>query len=154
MPLGSNREQHQGHEAQYADSDRHWSLALRSGIMRALKQGSQCPEAAEAEKRYSPVELAMHPGIRDRPISAGCPWHNAYVERLIGSIRRECVDHLVIFNEGHLRRNLAAYACYYNETRSHLALNKDAPFGRLIQQVGTITGVPHLGGLHHSFVRI
>ncbi len=93
-------------------------------------------------------------GIRDRPISAGCPWQNAYVERLIGSIRRECVDHLVIFNEGHLRGILAAYARYYNETRTHLALNKDAPFGRLIQPVGTITGVPHLGGLHHSFVRI
>ena len=60
----------------------------------------------------------------------------------------------VIFNEGHLRGVLAAYARYYNETRTHLALNKDAPFGRLIQQAGTITGVPHLGGLHHSFVRI
>jgi transposase InsO family protein len=93
-------------------------------------------------------------GIRDRPISAGCPWQNPYVERLIGSIRRECLDYLVVINEGHLRRILAAYAHYYNDARTHLALNKNTPAERVVQRAGSITRVPHLGGLHHSFVRI
>jgi integrase-like protein len=79
---------------------------------------------------------------------------NPYVERLIGSIRRECLDYLVVINEGHLRRILAAYAHYYNDTRTHLALNKNTPAERVVQRAGLITRVPHLGGLHHSFVRI
>ena len=93
-------------------------------------------------------------GIRDRPIAPRSPWQNAYVERLIGSIRRECLDHLVIFNETHLRRALSAYATYYNAIRTHLTLRKDAPLGRCTQRAGTITRVPHVGGLHHAFVRI
>jgi Integrase core domain len=84
----------------------------------------------------------------------GCPWQNPYVERLIGSIRRECLDYLVVINEGHLRRILAAYAYYYNDARTHLALNKNTPAERVVQRAGSITRVPHLGGLHHSFVRI
>ena len=66
-------------------------------------------------------------GIRDKPISAGSPWQNCFAERLIGSIRRECVDHLVVFGEQHLRRALRSYARYYNEARTHRSLNKDAP---------------------------
>ena len=93
-------------------------------------------------------------GIRDRPITPRSPWQNAYVERLIGSIRRECLDHLVIFNEAHLHRALSAYATYYNAIRTHLALRKDAPLGRCTQRAGTIKRVPHVGGLHHAFVRI
>ena len=93
-------------------------------------------------------------GIRDRPISAGCPWQNAYLERLIGSIRRECVDHLVIFNEGHLRGILAAYARYYNETRTHLGLGKNAPLRRAVERSGTIITTPVLSGLHHRYARI
>jgi len=71
-----------------------------------------------------------------------------HVERLIGSIRRECLDHPIIFNETHLRRVLAMYATSYNTTRTHLALGKDAPLGRSIQRTGTIARLPYLGGLH------
>jgi transposase InsO family protein len=66
-------------------------------------------------------------GIRDRPISFHLPWQNGYVERLIGSIRRECTDHLIVFNAEHLRRILAKYATYHNEMRTHVSLGKDAP---------------------------
>jgi transposase InsO family protein len=66
-------------------------------------------------------------GIRDRPISPGSPWQNGIAERLIGTLRRKCVDHMVIFGETHLRRILSAYAVYYNQSRTHLALNKDCP---------------------------
>src|SRR5207245_5073255 len=72
-------------------------------------------------------------GIRDRPIAPRSPWQNAYVERLIGSIRRECLDHTIVFGEAHLRRILGAYTAYYNELTTHRSLNKDAPFHRAIQ---------------------
>jgi len=93
-------------------------------------------------------------GIRDRPIAPRSPWQNGYVERMIGSIRRECLDHPIIFNEAHLRRALSTYARYHNAVRTHLALHKDAPLGRCIQRAGAIRRVPHVGGLHHAFVRI
>ena len=66
-------------------------------------------------------------GIRDKPIAAGSPWQNAYAERLIGTIRRECLDHMIVFGETQLRRILAKYAAYYNETRIHRSLDKDLP---------------------------
>jgi transposase InsO family protein len=66
-------------------------------------------------------------GIRDRPRAPRSPWQSGHVERLIGSIRRECLDHFVVFDEAHLRPLLKAYASYYNEVRTHLSLNKDAP---------------------------
>jgi transposase InsO family protein len=93
-------------------------------------------------------------GIRDRPIAPRSPWQNGQVERLIGSIRRECLDHVLIFGEAHLRRVLRTYASYYNEVRTHLALGKDAPLSRPVQVSGRITPVPILGGLHHQYVRI
>jgi hypothetical protein len=71
-------------------------------------------------------------GIRDRPISPGSPWQNAYVERLIGTVRRECLDRMLVFGEAHLREILSSYAAYYNEIRTHLALGKDAPLGRSV----------------------
>jgi transposase InsO family protein len=67
-------------------------------------------------------------GIRDKPISAGSPWQNGFAERLIGTVRRECVDHLIVLGEAHLRRVLIKFATYYNECRIHRSLNKDAPF--------------------------
>src|SRR5436309_15132115 len=67
------------------------------------------------------------------------PWQNACVERLIGTIRRECLDHIIVFGEAHLRRIVGAYAAYYNESRTHRSLDKDAPFHRAIQRLGTIT---------------
>lgn len=93
-------------------------------------------------------------GIRDHPIAPRSPWQNGHVERLIGSIRRECLDHIIVINAAHLRRVLSAYAHYYNRARTHLALGKDVPLGRTIQRIGAITSEPHLGGLHYSFVRI
>jgi transposase InsO family protein len=93
-------------------------------------------------------------GIRDRPTSARSPWQNGYAERLIGSIRRECVDHIVVFGERHLRHVLLSYMNYYNETRTHLSLNKDAPTWRAAETVGRIICRPILGGLHHQYARI
>jgi len=69
-------------------------------------------------------------GIRDQPTAPRSPWQNGHVERLIGSIRRECLDHVVVFGESHLRHLLTKYSAYYDEARTHLALNKDAPLHR------------------------
>ena len=93
-------------------------------------------------------------GIRDRPISARSPWQNGYAERLIGSIRRECLDHVVVFGERHLRHLLTAYQKYYNEVRTHLSLRKDAPVRRDVCRTGRIVPIPVLGGLHHQYVRV
>jgi transposase InsO family protein len=93
-------------------------------------------------------------GIRDRPISPGSPWQNPYVERLIGTVRRECLDLVLVFGEAHLRQILSSYAAYYNEIRTHLALGKDAPLGRAGQRTGVIVAIPILSGLHHHYVRI
>jgi transposase InsO family protein len=93
-------------------------------------------------------------GIRDRPTSPRSPWQNGYAERLIGSIRRECVDHIIVLGERHLRHVLLSYMQYYNEVRTHLSLNKDAPAPRSIQRAGYILCRPILGGLHHQYVRI
>jgi Integrase core domain len=78
------------------------------------------------------VEILSKDRIRDRPISPRSPWQNAYVERLIGTLRRDCLDHVLIFGERHLRRVLTLYSLYYNETRTHLALGKDAPVRRAV----------------------
>jgi hypothetical protein len=93
-------------------------------------------------------------GIRDRPIAPRSPWQNPYVERLIGTLRRDCLDHVLILGERHLRRVLTLYSQYYNDTRTHLSLAKDAPLGRAIQRSGTIVAIPILSGLHHCYARI
>src|SRR5499433_3503947 len=93
-------------------------------------------------------------GIRDRPITRRSPWQNSHVERLIGSIRRECLDHVVVLGERHLRHLLANYAAYYNGVRTHLALDKDTPLHRPVQTVGRIASVTWLGGLHRYYVRM
>src|SRR5215813_4878491 len=93
-------------------------------------------------------------GIRDRPIAPASPWQNAYVERLIGSIRRECIDHVIILGEAHLRRIMSRYANYYNQARTHLALGKDAPISRPVQSFGPIIAEPMVAGLHHRYARI
>lgn len=93
-------------------------------------------------------------GIRDHPIAPRSPWQNAYAERLIGSIRRECLDHVVATGEARLRRILKAYAIYYNRTRTHRSLRKDCPIHRPVQLNGEISSSPVLGGLHHIYARI
>jgi transposase InsO family protein len=93
-------------------------------------------------------------GIRDHPIAPRSPWQNGHAERLIGSIHRECLDHIVIFGEAHLRQVLKTYAAYYNQLRTHLALTKDAPLSRPVHWFGEVIAMPILGGLHHQYCRI
>src|SRR5712692_9621749 len=93
-------------------------------------------------------------GIRDKPTASASPWQNGYAERLIGSIRRECVDHVIVLGEAHLRRILRSYARYYNDIRTHQSLNKDAPVSRPVQRIGSIKSHVILGGLHHHYVRV
>ena len=85
-------------------------------------------------------------GIRDRPTAPASPWQNGFAERLIGSIRRECVDHSIVLGEIHLRRVLKSYADYYNSIRTHRSLNKDAPVSRPVQRTGVISSRAILGG--------
>ena len=108
------------------------------------------------DRAYGPVFTARvrAMGIRDRPITPASPWQNGIAERLIGTLRRECLDQIVIFGEAHLRRILSAYARYYNRARPHLTLQKDAPLRRAVQRVGSITAIPVLAGLHHQYIRI
>ena len=84
------------------------------------------------------------------------PWQRAYVERVIGSIRRECLDHVIVFNENSLRRTLHSYFDYYHRSRTHLSLTKDSPEPQAIQppELGSVVAVPQVGGLHHRYVRI
>lgn len=92
-------------------------------------------------------------GIRDSSTSPRSPWQNGYVERVIGSIRRECLDHMIVLSEEHLRRVMRGYVGYYNDVRTHLSLGKDAPNGRPIQSCSPIGSISYLGGLHHQSVR-
>jgi transposase InsO family protein len=92
--------------------------------------------------------------IRDRPTTPHSPWQNGHVERLIGSIRRECLDHMIVLNAAHLRRTLRSYAEYYNNGRTHLALGKDAPHSRIVEPDGAIVSRPVLNGLHHRYGRM
>jgi putative transposase len=87
--------------------------------------------------------------------AAPSPWQLPYVERLIGSIRCECLDHVVIMNESSLRRHVSSYLDYYHGSRSHLSLGKDSPAGRAVEapERGAITAVPKVGGLHHRYQR-
>jgi transposase InsO family protein len=93
-------------------------------------------------------------GIRDKPTALASPWQNGFAERLIGSIRRECVDHMIVLGEVHLRRILKSYAHYYNGVRTHRSLNKDAPVSRSVQRTGVISSRAILGGLHHHYGRV
>src|SRR6202162_4714795 len=108
------------------------------------------------DRAYGPIftSRVRAMGIRDRPISLGSPWQNGYAERLIGTLRRECLDQVLIFGAAHLRRILTLYASYYNESRTHLSLRKDAPLGRAVQRYGSIATTPVLSGLHHRYARI
>jgi transposase InsO family protein len=87
-------------------------------------------------------------------VAPASPWQNGFAERLIGSIRRECLDHIVVFGEVHLHRILRSYAYYYNYIRTHRSLDKDAPVSRPVQRTGIISSHAIPGGLHHNYVRI
>jgi putative transposase len=94
-------------------------------------------------------------GIREVRTAPRSPWQNPYAERLVGSIRRECLDHMLVFNEAFLRRTLSSYLRYYGRSRTHLSLAKDAPEARVVQppELGPVVELPEVGGLHHRYER-
>ncbi len=94
-------------------------------------------------------------GIKEKVIAPRSPWQNPIAERLIGSIRRECLDQVIVLNERHLRRRLADYCDYYHNARTHRSLNQDAPHPREIEapEIGKIIELPMVGGLHHRYAR-
>ena len=94
-------------------------------------------------------------GIREVLSTPRSPWQRAYVERVIGSIRRECLDHVIVFHESSLRRILGSYLDYYHRSRTHLSLGKDSPEPRSIQppEMGSVVALPQVGGLHHRYER-
>jgi transposase InsO family protein len=94
-------------------------------------------------------------GIGEVKTAPRSPWQNPYVERLIGTLRRECLDHVVVLNETHLRRLLSQYLIYYHRARTHLSLDKDTPEPRLVERLeqGRIVETPMVGGLHHRYTR-
>jgi hypothetical protein len=93
-------------------------------------------------------------GIHEVLTAPQSPWQNAYAERLIGSIRRECLNHFIILNTRHLKRTLAAYFCYYHRSRPHLTLGKQCPIDREVMKEGSTVAVPEVGGLHHRYERV
>jgi transposase InsO family protein len=95
-------------------------------------------------------------GIEEIRIAPKSPWQNCFVERVIGSIRRECLDHVIVINDRHLRRLLTEYFRYYHNARTHLSLEKDSPESRAVQsnKAERIIQVPQVGGLHHRYERL
>ena len=95
-------------------------------------------------------------GIEEVVTAPRSSWQNPFVERVIGSIRRECLDHVIVLNERHLRRILLSYSEYYHGSRTHLSLGKDAPDGRPVQSAdgGKVVAFPQVGGLHHRYERL
>ncbi len=100
-------------------------------------------------------ERVKHMDIEEVVIAYRSPWQSPYVERLIGSIRRECLHHMIVFNEVHLRRILTSYFAYYHESRAHLSLERNAPIPRRVEQPseGKVIASPQVGGLHHRYTR-
>ena len=94
-------------------------------------------------------------GIEQVLIAPRSPWQNPYAERVIGSIRRECVNHIIVLSEAHLRRILQGYVNYYNASRPHMSLDRDAPLSRTIEppSIGLVVAIPQVGGLHHRYMR-
>ncbi|MEP6652219.1 MAG: integrase core domain-containing protein [Myxococcales bacterium] len=95
-------------------------------------------------------------GVEEILTAPRSPWQNAYAERLVGSVRRECLDHVIVLGEGHLHRILKSYFAYYHRSRTHLSLRKDAPDARQVcpPAMGEIVELPEVGGLHHRYERL
>jgi hypothetical protein len=110
------------------------------------------PQGPRLDQRHSKPDGGM--GCSSNNGGMASPWQNGFAERLIGSIRRECLDHIVVFGEAHLRRILRSYAHYCNDIRTHRSLDKDAPASRPVQRTGSISSHAILGGLHHHYVRV
>lgn len=95
-------------------------------------------------------------GIKEVKTAPRSPWQSPYVERLIGTLRRDCIDHVIVLNESHLRRILRSYFYYYHDCRTHLSLGKDAPEPRPVEPPdhGKVIEIPKVGGLHHRYRRL
>ena len=111
--------------------------------------------ASPSPSRSDHVRSREYHGIQEVLTAPGSPWQNAYVERFIGSVRRECLDHVIVLTAAGLRRVLNEYVAYYSHTRTHLALNKDAPVPRPVAPptAGRVIATPQVGGLHHRYER-
>jgi transposase InsO family protein len=111
----------------------------------------------DRDKVYGPMFRCRVHGLNIREVLTAprSPWQNPYVERLIGSIRRECLNHVIVFDEHHLKRLLHAYFSYYHTARTHLGLDKQCPELRVVDppEAGKVIAFPHLGGLHHEYRR-
>ncbi|MCH7532961.1 MAG: transposase [Gemmatimonadetes bacterium] len=94
-------------------------------------------------------------GIKEVVTAPASPWQNPFYERLIGSIRRECLDHVIVLNERHLMRVLRSYACYYHSSRTHRSLDDDCPDPRPVEppEMGDVIAIAQVGGLHHRYTR-
>jgi transposase InsO family protein len=101
------------------------------------------------------VDQVKAMGIKQVLLAPRSPWQRAHIERVIGTIRRECLDHMVVLNERCLHRHLKSFADYYHRSRTHLALEKDSPEPRPVQapDAGRIIAIPQVGGLHHRYER-
>ena len=101
------------------------------------------------------MEQVKAMGIHEVLSAPRSPWQRAFVERVIGTIRRECLDHLIVFNQASLRRTLGSYFKYYHRSRTHLSLQKDSPEPRVVEppEMGRVVAVPQVGGLHHRYER-
>jgi putative transposase len=118
-------------------------------IPRYLLRDRDCIFGGEFRKHVKAM------GIKEVLSAPRSPWQRAYVERVIGTIRRECLDHVIVFNEASLHRHVKSFMAYYHESRTHLSLGKDAPLSRPVQgpEVGRIVAIPQVGGLHHRYER-
>ena len=125
------------------------SLSIRFRSTRVLRDR----DAIYGEKVRRRIKSV---GIEEVITAPRSPWKNTFCERVIGSIRRECLDHVIVLNERHLRRIVREYISYYHTCRTHLSLNKDPPETRAIQppELGNVVAFPHIGGLHHRYERI
>ena len=132
-------------------------LAALVVLLRTLGLLCSGHRAIALENVTGTYSAAVSPGmgITEVITSPSSPWQNPYAERLIGSIRRECLDHVIVLRERHLRCLLTAYLTYYHGARTHLALEKDAPTTRRVQTPteGPVVAVPEVGGLHHRYER-
>ena len=127
-------------------SDRHtarYSGRYRSNVVLAT-------HAKELQKVAGPAQ-----GIEEVPTAPHSPWQNPYCERVIGSIRRECLDHMIVLNERHLHRILTGYFDYYHKSRAHLSLDRNSPTPREVEppSQGKVVSIPVVGGLHHRYTR-
>ena len=132
-------------------------LALRHqlGVLQRAKRGRVALRAMDRLYGDAFRTQAANMAITEVLTPPQSPWQSPYVERLIGSIRRECLDHLVVVNESSLRRQIASFVSYYRSSRCHLSLEKDSPDGRAVEppEPGRVVAVPMVGGLHHRYER-